>query len=89
GVTKESVMNNAEKPFIVVQNKKLNYEKENKNSSRWNGYNGINANKRDNENCLENKIGEENKKDAGSSTYNRFSLLDELIGEDELIPPIE
>nr|GEV41773.1 hypothetical protein [Tanacetum cinerariifolium] len=45
----EDVMMNAEKPFTVVHNRRVNFTRENQNKNKWNGnngYNGINANGR-------------------------------------------
>ncbi|GJR26775.1 RNA-directed DNA polymerase, eukaryota, reverse transcriptase zinc-binding domain protein [Tanacetum coccineum] len=40
-------------------------------------------------NCLGKALDEEQKKDADETTYNRFTLLDSLVGEEELIPSLE
>ncbi|GJZ36257.1 RNA-directed DNA polymerase, eukaryota, reverse transcriptase zinc-binding domain protein [Tanacetum coccineum] len=148
GAYKESVKRNAEKPFTVVQNRRVNYARENQNNNKWNGYNEINDNRRyfgvqsryyngkgnnngrwdyrkkqdttvgstsdganrdeihksqiekvvnpkgksteniskENDNCLEKSVGEESKKDEGKIIYNRFTLLNELVREEDLIP---
>ncbi|GKA63786.1 RNA-directed DNA polymerase, eukaryota, reverse transcriptase zinc-binding domain protein [Tanacetum coccineum] len=120
---KVNVMQNAEKPFIVVQNRRVNFIRETQSNSKWNGYNRTNLNRRkkqdntvgstsagtnrdeinenhnekvenpkgknteninrENDNCLEKSLG---KKDAGKHTYKRFTLLNELVGEDKLCP---
>nr|GEY14029.1 hypothetical protein [Tanacetum cinerariifolium] len=149
-----NTLNNADMPFIVVLNRRVNYEKwkDNRNNNSWNGYNGtynrqryyeteykfyserenngkwnyrkkhddamgnpsgennsggynrgennkknevnvdktkgngivMNSSEKDNLEKLSNK---NNKREA--STYNRFTLLNDLVGEDELVPPIE
>nr|GEU58636.1 hypothetical protein [Tanacetum cinerariifolium] len=43
---------------------------------------------RGNENCVEKSIGKESVNDAGNCSYNRFTLLNELVGEKELIPSV-
>ncbi|GKA59810.1 ATPase, F1/V1/A1 complex, alpha/beta subunit [Tanacetum coccineum] len=144
----------AEKPFKVMQNKKVNFEREKMsqyNNHRWNGYKGTYYNQRnfgtynrnmngrgnvgrwdykkkqgntmentnekhkENDNSMEkrnekqkynmdkaregssskandkdNVIKEKDKEIMEKrSSYNRFTLLNDLVGEDELIPPIE
>ncbi|GKE16772.1 hypothetical protein Tco_1424349 [Tanacetum coccineum] len=82
------------RPFIVVQNRRVNYEKgkDNRNNNSWNGYNGTYNRQRmilweiQVEN-LEKVSNKNNEREA--STYNRFTLLNDLVGEDELVPPIE
>nr|GEX14971.1 hypothetical protein [Tanacetum cinerariifolium] len=41
---------------------------------------------RGNENYVEKSLGKESVNDAGNCSYNRFTLLNELVGEKELIP---
>nr|GEW50141.1 hypothetical protein [Tanacetum cinerariifolium] len=152
--TLNNTLNNADRPFIVVLNRRVNYEKwkDNRNNNSWNGYNRtynrqryygteykfysrrenngkwnyrkkkddamgnpsgennsggynrgennkkyevnvdkpkgssivMNSSKKDNLEKLSNK---NNEREA--STYNRFTLLNDLVGEDELVPPIE
>nr|GEZ94748.1 zinc knuckle CX2CX4HX4C [Tanacetum cinerariifolium] len=122
-----NTLNNADMPFIVVLNRRVNYEKwkDNRNNDSWNGYNGtynrqryygteykfysgrenngennkknevnvdktkgnsivMNSSEKDNLEILSNK---KNEKEV--STYNRFTLLNDLVAEDELVPPIE
>ncbi|GKB88702.1 RNA-directed DNA polymerase, eukaryota, reverse transcriptase zinc-binding domain protein, partial [Tanacetum coccineum] len=40
-------------------------------------------------NCLGKDLNKEQKKDADEATYNRFTFLDSLVGEEELIPSLE
>ncbi|GKC94928.1 zinc knuckle CX2CX4HX4C containing protein [Tanacetum coccineum] len=131
--TMNNAMNNADRPFTVVQNRRMNYErgKENKNYKKWNGYSEVyNRQRRKHDDVMGNTSGENNSKDnirggnnetngvnventkakstvinscgkvnlenvsnkvneAETSTYNRFTLLNILVGENELVPPIE
>ncbi|GJS94754.1 RNA-directed DNA polymerase, eukaryota, reverse transcriptase zinc-binding domain protein [Tanacetum coccineum] len=117
GIANENVRvnskSNADRPFTVVQNRKVNYEKEKKQDNtmgnpsgayekRDNSRKGNNETREENEDKtkrkstmnksngkggVENEKNEEVMKDA--STYNRYTLLNALVGEDELIPPID
>ncbi|GJR16019.1 hypothetical protein Tco_0798671 [Tanacetum coccineum] len=42
-----------------------------------------------NDNSEGMRIGKENMNDAGRSSYNRFTFLNELIGEEELVPNVD
>ncbi|GJU00634.1 zinc knuckle CX2CX4HX4C containing protein [Tanacetum coccineum] len=104
GVSNDNDMNNAERPFKVKHDNVMgsstgeNNRRDN-NSGGSNGTNEVNLNNTkskstmisNSENCsnLKKAVSEKYKKDARQSSSNRFSLLDELVGENELIPPIE
>nr|GEY47690.1 ATPase, F1/V1/A1 complex, alpha/beta subunit, zinc knuckle CX2CX4HX4C [Tanacetum cinerariifolium] len=157
--TLNNTLNNADMPFIVVLNKRVNYEKwkDNRNNNSWNGYNWtynrqryygteykfysgrenngkwnyrkkqddamgnpsgennsggynrgennkknevnvdktkgnstmMNSSEKDNLEKVSNKNNEREASTYKASTYNRFTLLNDLVGEDELVPPIE
>nr|GEU74582.1 RNA-directed DNA polymerase, eukaryota, reverse transcriptase zinc-binding domain protein [Tanacetum cinerariifolium] len=77
--------------FTVVKNRKVIYEKEKQNKSynKWNGYNGVYIYKRcyGTQNSVKKSNSVVNKVDV--STSNRYTLLNELVGDEDLIPSIE
>ncbi|GKE06995.1 RNA-directed DNA polymerase, eukaryota, reverse transcriptase zinc-binding domain protein, partial [Tanacetum coccineum] len=91
-------MNNADRPFIVVQNRKVNYEKEKEKkyyNNKWNGYNGAYSNQRyfGTQNRFNNGRGNNDRwdyrKKRDNAMGNPSGVNDKRVGKDELIPPID
>ncbi|GKC85611.1 RNA-directed DNA polymerase, eukaryota, reverse transcriptase zinc-binding domain protein [Tanacetum coccineum] len=102
GNNKEKGIKDNGNQFTEVQKRRTFAAKENQNFRKWNGNNRLNVNRgcfginnRGKENVSQekkvyNSKGKSNENmNKGETSYNRFTLLDSLVGEEDLIPSVD